>query len=150
MARLPVLYFGTDMITILVLFIVFIVLVSLLAVASARLMGRVMGRAVHDRLKAAEYIVRTHQAPSEWATVSPGALAGGRSADRARGSLVRRLDKLVTYLKSAPVFEDDNARGILLGELGRARQMWLTQSLRSIIGSGGQPIETQSEEQPPD
>ncbi len=63
---------------------------------------------------------------------------------------MRRLDKLVAYLKSAPVFEDDNARAILLGELGRARQMWLTQSLPSIIGSGGQQIDLQSEEQPPD
>ena len=142
------------MLTILVLFIVFIVLVSLLGVASARLMGRVMGRTVHDRLKAAEHIVRTHQAPSEWAAVFPPDLGGGRSADRARGALVRRLDKLVTYLKSAPVFEDDNARRLLLGELGRARQMWLTESMRSILGAGGPLIETQtgpeSEEQPPE
>ncbi len=146
------LYSFLVMITILVLFIVFVVLVSLLAVASARLMGRVMGRTVHDRLRAAEHIVRTHQAPPEWMGArrgaDPAALAG-RAADRARGALVRRLEQLISYLKTAPVFEDDNARAILLGELGRAREMWLSQPLQSIIGDETQQSPAQTEAQPP-
>ncbi len=139
------------MLAIIVVFAVSVALISLLVVVASRLMGRVLGQTMHDQLKAAEHIVRTHQAPPAWAArLAPAGRAGPRAEDRARGAILRRLDRLISSLKTAPVFQDDEARRILLGELGRTRDMWAAGSLEGIIGGrGAGQGEARSEEQPP-
>jgi hypothetical protein len=122
------------MIGLLVSVLVFALLVALLAVATTRIVGRAMGRRVDDSLRAAEHIARTHRAPLNWA--GPGA-AAGRSDDRRRAELVRRLELVITTVETAPVYEDERARAVLLGELGRARADWLTLPVESIVENTG-------------
>ncbi len=139
------------MLAVIVLFAVTIALISLLVVVASRLMGRILGQTMHDQLKAAEHIVRTHEAPPAWAArfVRPGRTSG-RGAARSRGALLRQLERLMASLKNAPVFQDNEARRILLGELGRTRDKWASGSLESIIGGpGAAQGEARSEEQPP-
>ena len=118
------------MIALLADILVFAILVSLLALASARLVGRAAGRNATGRVSAAEHIARTRRAPGDWVDARVGA---GRLEERARAALVRRLEQLISYMRTAPVFEDASARALLLGELERARADWLTLPLASIV-----------------
>jgi hypothetical protein len=63
---------------------------------------------------------------------------------------VRRIERLIASLKGAPVFHDDSARNILLGELRRTRQMWLTEPLAGIVGPESPSPGTGSVPQPRD
>jgi hypothetical protein len=118
------------MIGLLVSVLIFALLVSLIAVASSRIAGRALARTAGDRIRSAEHIARTHRAPRDWADARA---ADGRSDDRLRAALVRRLEQVISTMKTAPVFEDDRARALLLGELDRVLADWLNRPLESIV-----------------
>jgi hypothetical protein len=102
--------------------------------------GKLLGRTVSERHHNAEYIISTGAVPEDW--MAPyfqkidaiGANHELSAADRERRSAeieaqgkresLRRLDDLLKYFRRAPVFEDDTARQLLLGQLRSAKEVW--------------------------
>jgi hypothetical protein len=83
-------------------------------------MGQVVGKATYQRHTSAEEIVSSGRVPASWR----GARPGPPYADDARRVYLRRLDDLIRYFGKAPVFDTEETRQLLLGQLRAARERW--------------------------
>lgn len=122
-------------------FIVFFVLTLRLAVI---LMGRIAGKYVGKKHKAAEVIVNTGKVPKEWSdklkkrTFSRVKIQGrskkiSRIERRAKASVLKRVDHLIDYFKTSPLVEDKETKKILLNKLQKARHLWEEKDWEEII-----------------
>ena len=122
-------------------FIVFFVLTLRLAVI---LMGRITGKYVSKKHKAAEVIVNTGKVPKEWSDKLKKRIFlrvknQGRSKKisrierRAKASVLKRVDHLIDYFKTSPLVEDKETKKILLNELQKARRFWEEKDWEEII-----------------
>ncbi len=124
-------------------FIVFFVLTLRLAVI---LMGRFAGVYVDKKHKAAETIVNTGRAPKDWTSKFERKIkltkeAGGSPSrimaikEKARGTLLKKIDQLTEYFKASTLVQDEETRQILLNELRKARRRWEEEDWEEIITS---------------
>ncbi len=113
-------------------FIVFFVLTLRLAVI---LMGRIAGKYVGGKHRAAETIVNTGKIPNEWSDklkkrISSVSKTQGSSKKilgmekRAKTTVLKKVDHLIDYFKTSPLVEDKETKKILLSELQKARHLW--------------------------
>ncbi|CAG7617559.1 hypothetical protein ACFQI7_02300 [Paenibacillus allorhizosphaerae] len=110
-------------------------LLSLFAIMAATswLMTRLMKAYVGSKHELLEQIIRTERVPEQWSSSYGGAAANlaGRSdgstapADRkeARKS-IRKLDRLIGYVRTTRLVEDEETRQTLLADLSRIRSQW--------------------------
>jgi hypothetical protein len=127
--------------------IAFIAVVALFSVGvrwGTVAIGKLVGRAVHDRHRNAEYITTTGAVPEQWQTpyleqidaVEADHELTAEACERRiafleakrRRHAIKRLDGLLRYFARAPVFAEDEARQMLLGHLEAAKATWLAHS----------------------
>ena len=131
------------------LFLVFIGSFVLLIVLSSRLMGRVAGKAINNTHRAAQFILETGKIPPVWMKSLTRNLTGrpiseaidGRNGERARALLLRRLDRLTVHFEHSNVFEDPEARELLLMGLRNARDEWERGDVRAFRVQAHDPVE---------
>jgi len=122
-------------------FIVFFVLTLRLAVI---LMGRIAGKYVGEKHKAAEVIVNTGKIPDEWSDklkkrISSVSKTQGSSKKilgmekRAKTNVLKKVDHLIDYFKTSPLVEDKETKKILLSELQKTRHLWEEKDWEEII-----------------
>ena len=103
--------------------------------------GKVLGRVVHDRHRNAEDIIGTGAVPEQ--RLAPyfkriDRLEANRELSdedrrrrisrleaKARRNSIKRINGLLRYFKRAPVFTDESSRRLLLDRLAAARAAWL-------------------------
>ena len=105
------------------------------------IIGKVLGRVVHERHHNAEYITSTGQVPEAWtrpyferidelqADAELDAAVRERRIARLEAQAKRRsiqgIDDLLRYFSRAPVFADEHSRRVLMEELESAKETWL-------------------------
>lgn len=105
------------------------------------IVGKVLGRVVHERHHNAEYITSTGQVPEAWtrpyferidalqANAELDAVVRERRIARLEAQAKRRsikgIDDLLRYFSRAPVFADEHSRRVLMEELESAKETWL-------------------------
>ena len=105
------------------------------------IIGKVLGRVVHERHHNAEYITSTGQVPEAWTRPyferidelqANGELDAGvrdrrvaRLEAQAKRRSIKGIDDLLRYFSRAPVFADDHSRRVLMEELESAKETWL-------------------------
>ena len=131
--------------------LIFVALSALFALAVRKgvgVVGKALGKTVHDRHKSAESILEDGHVPSWWyrevlvSRLRPGASVDPKDPEfrtRARRRFLKRLDGLLKYFDTAPVFESEEARRMLVRDLRAARERWATAPWADIV----------QEEQPP-
>ena len=105
------------------------------------IIGKVLGRVVHERHHNAEYITSTGQVPEAWtrpyferidelqangeldAAVRERRIA--RLEAQAKRRSIKGIDDLLRYFSRAPVFADEHSRRVLMEELESAKETWL-------------------------
>lgn len=109
-------------------------------------MGRIVGKQVGEKHKAAEIIINTGKVPEEWsnklekrfssaskAAKNPAKVS--RIQEQAKEAALKRLDHLIDYFKASSLVKDKETRGILLDQLQRARRVWKEKEWNEIITS---------------
>lgn len=105
------------------------------------IIGKVLGRVVHERHHNAEYITSTGQVPEAWtrayferidelqANAELDAAVRERRIARlemqAKRRSIKGIDDLLRYFSRAPVFADEHSRRVLMEELESAKETWL-------------------------
>ena len=105
------------------------------------IVGKVLGRVVHERHHNAEYITSTGQVPEAWtrpyferidALQANGELDAAvrerriaRLEAQAKRRSIKGIDDLLRYFSRAPVFADEHSRRVLMEELESAKETWL-------------------------
>jgi len=122
-------------------FIVFFVLTLKLAII---LMGRIAGKYVGEKHRAADAIVNTGKVPMEWSDKLKKRIfllskTQGSSKKifgiekRAKTTVLKKVDHLIDYFKTSPLVEDKETKKILLSELQKARHLWEEKDWKEII-----------------
>lgn len=109
-------------------FVVFVMVLTVLVRIGAVRMGRAAGRSTRKRFEEAEHIVETGQAPQTW--LDETATLGGEAKRR---KLIRRLDRLIEFFRTARVVADEATRELLLDRLRAAREQWRTEGAGSQL-----------------
>jgi len=132
------------MLKIFLLFLVFVVFFVLILRLAVILMGRVTGRYVNEKHRAAETIVNTEKVPKLWSDklekkISSVSKYSGRSKKvlrmkkRAKTVILKKMDRLIDYFKDSPLVQDKETRKILLDKLLGARRLWEEKDWEEII-----------------
>jgi len=114
------------------IFLAFIALFVLLLRAAVIFMGKITGKYVGEKHKAAETIINTGKPPINWTCNSAKKMAelredvrGPRAVkieEKARNTCLKRLKSLIKYFKTSPLCQDEETRKILLDELSKVRR----------------------------
>ena len=125
------------------IFLAFIALFVLLLRAAVIFMGKITGKYVGEKHKAAETIINTGKPPITWICNSAKKMAelredptGPRAVkieEKARNACLRKLEGLTKYFKTSPLCQDEETRKILLDELSKVRQVWQEKDWGEII-----------------
>lgn len=129
------------MLPLLLAFVAVIALFTLGVRFGVVIVGKVLGRVVHERHHNAEYITSTGQVPEAWtrpyferidelqANAELDAAVRERRIARLEAQAKRRsikgIDDLLRYFARAPVFADEHSRRVLMEELESAKETWL-------------------------
>ena len=116
---------------------------GLLLRAAVIFMGKITGKYVGEKHKAAETIINTGKPPINWTRNSAKKMAelgedarGPRAVkieEKARNTCLKRLKSLIKYFKTSPLCQDEETRKILLDELSKARRVWQEKDWGEII-----------------
>jgi Na+-transporting methylmalonyl-CoA/oxaloacetate decarboxylase gamma subunit len=136
------------------IFLAFIALFVLLLRAAVIFMGRISGKYVGEKHKAAETIINTGKPPTTWTCNSAKKMAelkedstGPRAVKiekKARNTCLKRLEGLIKYFKTSPLCQDEETRKILLDELSKVRRVWQEKDWGEIIVSKPTPPSLQT------
>ncbi len=136
------------------IFLAFIAVFVLLLRAAVIFMGRVTGKYVGDKHKAAETIINTGKPPMNWTFSSAKKIAelkedgrGPRALrikEKARNACLKRLKGLIKYFKTSPLCQDEETRKILLDELSKVRRIWQEKDWGEITFSKPTPPSLQT------
>ena len=126
---------------ILLIFVFFSALFALAVKHGISIVGRQLGARVSQRHKWAEEVLQSGKVPQSWyldfaagkGKRFPRGAEDREFRIRARRYFLRRLDELVKYFNSAPVFDNDETRRMLIQELQEARRHWANDSWTDII-----------------
>jgi hypothetical protein len=111
-------------------FLVFVALFTILFRFTTRTVGNRVGRFVNARHHAAESILDNSQVPEDWVEE---AISKGKSAERARRFLLKRLSALRRYFERSPLVDGEDTRRILLDALDEARDIWAQTSADELL-----------------
>lgn len=136
------------------IFLAFIALFVLLLRGAVIWMGKISGKYVGEKHKAAETIINTGKPPINWTCNSAKKMAelredvrGPRAVkieEKARNICLKRLKGLIKYFKTSPLCQDEETRKILLDELSKARRVWQEKDWGEIIISKSSPPSLQA------
>jgi len=120
-------------------FIGFVVFFTLTLRLSLVLMGRITGKQVDEKHRAAEIIIKTHKVPRSWIRKFEKRIFSTKNTPamqrQAKSTLLKKLDQLMEYFKRSPLVKDKETRKILLEELQRVRNLWEEEEWEEIISS---------------
>lgn len=112
-----------------------VVIIFVLAFKSAmRYIGKRFGETVRRRHEAAEHIVETGLPPAEWQQAAREQGSDSDKSDAARRRMTKHVDGLLRYFQTAPVFDSEDTRRELLGELESARDNWVDMKWEVLVG----------------
>jgi len=133
------------MLKIFLIFLVFIVFFVLILRLAVILMGRIAGRYVNDKHRAAEEIVNTGKVPKRWSNKlekriplvsnSHQLKKALKMESRAKTIILKKMDNLIKYFKTSPLVQNKETKEILLDKLLRARKDWKEKNYKEIIAS---------------
>jgi len=127
------------------IFLAFIALFVLLLRGAVIWMGKISGKYVGEKHKAAETIINTGKPPITWICNSARKMAKLREnptgpgtvkiEEKARNACLKKLKGLTKYFKTSPLCQDEETRKILLDELSKVRRVWQEKNWGEIIAS---------------
>ena len=127
------------------IFLAFIALFVLLLRGAVIWMGKISGKYVGEKHKAAETIINTGKPPITWICNSARKMAKLREnptgpgkvkiEEKARNACLKKLKGLTKYFKTSPLCQDEETRKILLDELSKVRRVWQEEDWGKIIAS---------------
>ena len=136
------------------IFLAFIAVFVLLLRGAVSLMGRISGKYVGEKHKAAETIINTGKPPTTWTYNSAKKMAElkedarGPTAvkikEKARNACLKKLKGLIKYFKTSPLCRDEETRKILLDELSKVGQTWREKDWEEIMAIGPTPPSLQT------
>ena len=136
------------------IFLAFIALFVLLLRVGVIFMGKITGKYVGEKHKAAETIINTGTPPITWICNSIKKMAelredptGPRAVkieEKARNACLKKLKGLTKYFKTSPLCQDEETRKILLDELSKVRRVWQEKDWGEIIISKPTPPSLQT------
>ncbi len=125
------------------IFLAFIALFVLLLRGAVIWMGRVSGKYVAEKHRAAETIINTGKPPMTWISNSvrkiaelredPRGVRAAKVKKKALSICLKRLEGLMKYFKTSPLCQDEETRKILLDELRKAERVWREADWEEII-----------------
>ena len=126
------------------IFLGFIACFTLILRGTILLMGKIVGKYVEERHRAAETIINTGKVPRSWSYKLEGKIASLERAEeepakiykiqeKGKSYCLNRLDHLIDHFKTSPLVEDDKTREVLLGELQEVRNLWEGSSWQEIV-----------------
>jgi len=125
------------------IFLAFIALFVLLLRAAVIFMGKITGKYVGEKHKAAETIINTGKPPITWICNSAKKMAelrqnstgsrGVKIEGKARNACLKKLEGLTKYFKTSPLCQDEETCKILLDELSRVRGIWQEKDWREYL-----------------
>lgn len=108
-------------------------------------MGRITGKYVGEKHKAADTIINTGKPLINWTCNSAKKMAelkedarGSRAVKikgKACNTCLKKLKGLIKYFKTSPLCQDEETRKILLDELSKVRRVWQEKDWGEIIAS---------------
>ena len=134
------------MLQILLYFLVFIVILTLMARGISLLMGRVLGRAIADKHKAADVIYNENKPPEVWIQPFVTKIETARKdsaaerkieklKNKAKEELLLKMDRLIHYFTKTPCFDSKDTQKILLDKMETIRKQWESSEWESIVES---------------
>lgn len=133
------------MLKLFLIFLAFIAVFVLLLRVAVIWMGKITGKYVGEKHKAAETIINTGKPPTTWTYNSAKKMAElkedarGPTAvkikEKARNACLKKLKGLTKYFKASPLCQDEETRKILLDELSKVRRVWQEKDWGEIIAS---------------
>lgn len=107
-------------------------------------MGRITGRYVNEKHRAAEAIVNTEKVPKLWSDelekrISSVDEYSGQSKKilrmkkQAKAVVLKKMNHLIDHFKGSPLIQDKETRKTLLDKLLRARKLWEEKNWEEII-----------------
>jgi len=136
------------------IFLAFIAVFVLLLRVAVIWMGKITGKYVGEKHKAAETIINTGKPPTTWIYNSAKKMAElkedarGPTAvkikEKARNICLKRLEGLIKYFKTSPLCRDEETRKILLDELSKVGQTWREKDWEEIMAIGPTPPSLQT------
>ena len=126
------------------IFIIIVAVIVLLARAGMWWMNFIIQRSIGGRNKAAELIINTQKAPQSWTVkfgkkidelsrASPNPTKILKLKKKGKDLCLKKVSGLINYFKTSTLVEDEKTRGILLGELENARDLWRKKSWEEIV-----------------
>ena len=112
---------------VIVIFLAFVILLTLLVKGFAMLMGRFAGSGVRQIHESAEYIIATGEIPRDWLHGEARGVRWLRRMRQAdpRQQITGRMDRLITHFESSPLVADEPTRELLLSQLRAAHDRWM-------------------------
>ena len=136
------------------IFLAFIAVFVLLLRVAVIWMGKITGKYVGEKHKAAETIINTGKPPTTWTHNSAKKMVelrenptGPRAVkieEKARNVCLKRLEGLTKYFKTSPLCRDEETRKILLDELSKVGQTWREKDWEEIMAIGPTPPSLQT------
>lgn len=125
------------MLWIALIFIGFIVVFTLLLKFALTLLGKVAGRQIGAKHRAAEEIVKEGRVPKSWTSKLEKQILSKHNSpemeDKAKRKILRRLDNLIEHFKKSPLVEGKKTRKILLNKLKEAHKSWEEKKWEDIV-----------------
>lgn len=118
----------SEAMVVLLIFLAFVALLTLLVKGFATIMGRLAGADVRQCHEAAEYIIATGEIPRHWLDGEArhaGWLSCMRRADPPHHQIIERLTGLIEHFEGSPLVADESTRQLLLSQLRATRGRWL-------------------------
>lgn len=127
-------YYCGDMLIPVLVFLGAVVVFVLMFKVAMGYIGKRFGLTVRERHEAAQIIVETGLPPRQWRREAARASHTDRSDDTsARRVLGNRVDQLTRYFRTAPVFDSEETRRVLLADLQDARDAWEKMAVETLI-----------------
>jgi hypothetical protein len=117
---------------VIVAFLAFVVLFTLLFRHTTRVIGTRVSQFVNARHKAAEAILEDGRVPADWARE---ARSRQHRPKAARRHLQRRLKALHKYFQNSPLVDGEDTRRVLLAALEDASEKWEEAPLERLLSS---------------
>ena len=117
----------SEAMVVLLIFLAFVALLTLLVKGFATIMGRLAGADVRQCHEAAEFIIATGEIPQHWLdgeSRRAGWLSRMRRADPSQ-QIASRLEGLIKHFEGSPLVANESTRQLLLSQLRATRSRWL-------------------------
>lgn len=119
--------------TVALFFFLFVILFTLAVRYGSTYIGRVLGERINALHHDAESILDTALIPTTWLEPLPKDPARYPAWERRqKRRVLKKLQKLQSYMQNTPSISDIESREVVLEELSRIREQWLERDLVEI------------------